>query len=50
MPANAGIVQPVTDGERAAVEAFLSYGHEVLSWGRALAAREQKVVSWCAAK
>lgn len=47
LPAGAGIVQPVTDEERAATSATLTWVGQVLDWGRALAARAQKTVSWC---
>lgn len=48
IPDDAGILQPVTDVEKAAVTIFLQAMHRHVDWGRALAERADKSARWCA--
>lgn len=50
LPDTAGLPQPVTQAEKDAMTAFLGWGAQWGDWGRALAARAQKTVSWCGAQ
>lgn len=47
LPDDAGLVQAVTDAEKAAQSAFLTWAAEYTDWGRALKVRAQRAKAWC---
>lgn len=47
LPDNAGLVQPVTQGEREAVGVFLGWVAEALEWGRENADRAEDARKMC---
>lgn len=49
LPDNAGLPVAVTDAEKAASAAFLSWVGQLGDWGRALKARAEKTAAWCGA-
>lgn len=44
LPDDATFPQPVTDAERAGVEAFLTWGHLEVDWARRLAKRAARTL------